>query len=251
MFGWVQFAVPPGQYGVIHSKTHGIDTELVRSGEFRWVWYKLIPTNVKIAVFNLEQKSYPLNFYSSLPSGDVYSSFAGLTTADFSWDLQGEIHFSINPQMLIPLVQRHNLSNQDDLDAYLAKSAQDIEVLMLRVLSSSGTDSERLENLMSGNSDPELELEIRSKFPEIQDLSLSIYAARYPDFLLYRILRDLYEDFLARQRDVISNTFALRAEEHIRAQIRFEELERYGGLLTRYPILLEYIALESEIAANR
>jgi len=247
MFGWVQFAVPPGQYGVIRSKTHGIDTELVRSGEFRWVWYKLIPTNVKIAVFSIEQKKYPLNFNSSLPSGDVYASFAGLSNADFSWNLQGEINYSINPDMLISLAQRSGLGNQDDLNAYLQKVGLDIETLILRYLSSSGTDNEKIELIMSGNPDPDLEMEVKTMFPEIQDFSLSIHSAKYPDFLLYRVLRRLYEEFLSTQREVISNSFAVRAQEHIRAQIRFEELERYGDLLTRFPVLLEYIALENDI----
>ena len=56
---WVQFSVPVGSYGVIASKTHGVDPQLVKSGEFRWVWYKLIPTNVKIAVFSPEPSAEP------------------------------------------------------------------------------------------------------------------------------------------------------------------------------------------------
>ncbi|MCL2230349.1 MAG: hypothetical protein FWC01_04585 [Treponema sp.] len=248
--GWVQFAVPPGQFGVIHSKTHGIDAELVRSGEFRWVWYKLIPTNVKIAIFNLEQKKFPLNFKSSLPSGSVYASFAGLANADFTWDLNGEINFTVNPEMLVFLSQTQSLTNQEELESYLEKTAREIEVMILRVLSSSGTDSERLENLMSGNPDPDMEREVKTRFPEILEFSISIHNAKYPDFLLYRVLRRLYEDFLSSQREVIANSFAARAEEHIRAQLRFEELERYGDLLTRFPVLLEYIALENDIARN-
>jgi len=244
MFGWVQFSVPPGQYGVIHSKTHGVDPRLVSPGEFRWVWYKLIPTNVKIAIFNLEHNKFSINFNSSLPSGDTYASFAGLTNADFSWNLRGEISFTVNPQMLVTLSERHNIFNQDELNAYLSTVAQEIEVLLLRELSSSQTESERLERLMSGNPDTTLEQEIKNKYPEIQDFAIAIHSAKYPDFLLYRVLRLLYEEFLARQREVISTTFARRAATHIETQLRFEELERYGDLLTRYPILLDYLALE-------
>jgi len=104
MFGWAQFSVPPGKFGVVNSKSHGIDQKLVRPGEFRWIWYKLIPTNVKISVFSLDYCNYPINFNSSLPSGKIYADFIGLTNADFSWNLNGEMSFRLNPEMLIPVV---------------------------------------------------------------------------------------------------------------------------------------------------
>jgi hypothetical protein len=245
MFGWVQFSVPPGKYGVIHSKTHGVDSELVISGEFRWLWYKLIPTNVKIAVFGIEHNRYPIRFDSALPSGYTYASFAGLSNADFSWNLQGEISFKINPQMLVSLTKQHGFSCQEDLDNYLQLVAKDIEVLILRELSSAAADNQRLEELMSGAVDPEILAQVKMNFPQITDFSFFIHSAKIPDFVLYRMLRHLYEDFLASQREFISTSFGRRAESHIEARIRFEELERYGELLTRFPILLDYLALET------
>ncbi|MCL2764912.1 MAG: hypothetical protein FWD40_06490 [Treponema sp.] len=243
LFGWVQFSVPPGQYGIIISKTHGTDGQLVRSGEFRWLWYKLIPTNVKIAIFDLEQKRYTISFNSALPSGDTYASFAGLANADFSWNLQGEISFKMDPNALVSLAENNNITNQEELDNYLRTAAQSIEVIILRMFSSEA-DSERLERILSGNRDQRLETDIKNAFPWIIDFSLVINSAKYPDFVLYSMLRLLYEEFLARQREYISNSFGRRAESHIETQLRFEELERYGDLLTRFPVLLEYFALE-------
>jgi len=244
MFGWAQFSVPPGKFGVISSKTHGIDPKPVRSGEFRWVWYKLIPTNVKISVFNLDYNEYPINFNSSLPSGEIYANFIGLSNADFSWKLNGELGFRLDADMLIPVVTQNNLSTQEDLDAYLRSSAQNIENLLLRLLSSQGTDSTRLEHLMSGNPDADLEREIKENFPEICDFSIKIQSAKYPDFVLYRQLRLIYENYLASQRDYVVSSFGKRAENFLESQLRLEELEKYGELLTKYPILLDYMALE-------
>ena len=248
-FGWVQFSVPPGQYGVINSKTHGVDPNIVKSGEFRWIWYKLIPTNVKIAVFNLEHSRFPIDFNSAIPSGDTYSSFVGATNANFSWNLNGEISFNINPQMLVSLAESNNLGSQEDLDNYLKTAARDIELIIIGVLSSA--DSERLEKIMGGNSDSQMEQEIKKRFPEILDFSFVIHTAKFPDFILYRQIRLLYEDFLSMQREYISSSFGTRAESHIEAQLRFEELSRYGELLTKYPILLEYLAMEPGLAGNQ
>jgi len=243
-FGWAQFSIPPGKYGIINSKTHGIDPKPVQSGEFRWIWYKLIPTNVKITVFSLDNYKYPIDFKSSLPSGEIYSSFVGLKNADFSWNLKGELNFKLDPQMLITVVTQNNITNQDDLDQYLQSVSQNIETLILQLLSSQGTDSARLEKLLSGNPDVELEREIKEKFPEICDFSLKIQSAKYPDFTLYRQLRQIYEDFLSSQREFATSSFGKMAKDHIENQLHFEELERYGDLLTKYPILLDYLALE-------
>ena len=249
-FGWVQFSVPPGQFGVISSKTHGIDPKIVRSGEFRWVWYKLIPTNVHIAAFDLDRFKYPINYNNTLPSGDTYSNFIGLTSVDFSWNLRGELAFGINPEMLVSIVEKYNLKNQEDFDNYLQDNAKDIELLILRTLSSASTDISRIENILSGNPDTEMEREIRNRYSEIRDFSLTIHTAKFPDFILYRQIRDLYNDYLSSQRDFISTSFGRRAENHIETQLRFEELERYGDLLTRYPILLEYMAMEGNLNRN-
>jgi hypothetical protein len=244
MFGWAQFSVPPGKYGVVNSKTHGIDPKPVRSGEFRWIWFKLIPTNVKIAVFSLDHNKYPINFTSILPSGETYASFVGLKNADFSWNLKGEIGFRLDPDMLINVTILNNLSGQEDLDSYLQSTAQNIEILLLRLLSSQGNDSTRLEQLMSGNPDVELEREIKRDFPWICDFSIKIQSAKYPDFVLYRQLRLIYEEFLSKQRELATSSFGKRAETYMENELRFEELERYGDLLTKYPILLEYLAME-------
>jgi hypothetical protein len=245
-FGWAQLEVPVDSYGVIHSKTHGIDPKLVQSGEFRWVWYKLIPTNVQISVFQLKSSKFPIDFRSSLPSGDSYASFAGLNTADFSWNLKGEIAFGISPDGLISLITRQNISNQQELDAYMQEIAQNIKIMIVQTLSSIESDNQRLERILSGGRDIQLEQEINSRFPEIRDFSFTITSAKFPNFTLYRQVRLLYEDFMDRQREIISASFGRRAESHIEIQLHFMELEGYGELLTKYPVLLDYLALNKE-----
>jgi len=242
-FGWAQLEVPQGSYGVIISKTHGVDPQIVKVGEFRWLWYKLIPTNVKISVFKPETVKIPIDFNSSLPSGDNYASFAGMNRADFSWNLRGEISFNINPDMLVSLVSNQNIADQQALEAYLQDLGQSIKVIILRTISSVETDDQRLERILSGNTDTRMEQEIRNRFPEIRDFSFVITSARFPDFTLYRQVRLLYEEFMSKQRELISNAFGRRAEGHIEIQLRFIELEGYGELLTKYPILLDYLAL--------
>ncbi|MDR0444093.1 MAG: hypothetical protein LBH44_11885 [Treponema sp.] len=242
-FGWAQLSVPPGAYGVILSKTHGVDSTIVQSGQLRWVWYKLIPTNVEIPVYRLEKKNFTFNVSSILPSGDNYAAFAGLG-ADFSWELNASIFLSINPDKLVWLVTEKNIVSQEALNAYEQEIAREIEVTILRTLTSGETDSLRLEKILSGSPDAEMEREIKIKFPELDDFSLIIKSARFPDFILYRQVRLLYEEFLAKQFEYVSSALGKKAEKHIETQFHFDELERYGELLTKYPVLLEYLSME-------
>ena len=88
-----------------------------------------------------------------------------------------------------------------------------------------------------------MEKEIHTAFPEISDFTFIIQSAKFPDFVLYRQLRYMYEEFLTRQREYVTSAFGRRAENHIEAQLRFDELQRYGELLTKYPVLLEYMQM--------
>jgi hypothetical protein len=245
LLGWAQYKVPPGSYGIINSKTHGVDSKPVKSGEFRWLWYKLIPTNVEIAVFQLEPLKFDINFSNTLPSGESYAAFAGLG-ANFSWELKAQVSFSVNPDKLVSVVSAHNIKDQQSLELYLLEAAKSIENLILHTFSSVETDSARLENVMAGGKDAALEREIAGLHPEIRDFSLTVQSARFPDFILYREVRLLYEDYLKKQRELVTAGFGRRAENHIASQLHFEELERYGELLTKFPVLLEYLALEQK-----
>jgi len=153
--------------------------------------------------------------------------------------------------MLVSAVSTHNLANQQDLDDYLHNVALNIKVIILRTLSSIEIDNLRLEKILSGSPDAEMEREIMNKFPEIRDFSFVIQSAEYPDFILYRHVRFLYEEFLEKQREYVTTTLGRRAETHIEAQLHFDELERYGELLTKYPVLLEYLTLNRNENGNR
>jgi len=243
-FGWAQLNVPLGSYGVISSKTHGVDAKLVQSGEFRWVWYKLIPTNVQIAVFRIDPQRFTLDIKNSLPSGSAYASFAGLSSADFIWELKANVSYRLDPDKLIEVVSKNSITNQEGLEIHLKETGKKIEALFIRTLSSDETDNARLEKILAGNSDREFEKDVASHFPEIMEFSYTIETAQFPDFTLYRQVRILYEEFLVKQREVVAVSFGRSAESRIAAQLRFDELDRYGELLTKYPVLINYLALE-------
>jgi hypothetical protein len=243
-FGWAQFAVPPGSYGVMRSKTHGLDRTLIREGEFRWVWYKLIPTNADIQIYRPLPVEHRINHQGTLPSAGVYASFSGIDV-DFSYEFTAILSFNIGPESLIPLIEERNIMGQDELNAYAGSLAEEIEGFIQDWLRHIGEDSGELALILETGSSPKLEEEIRRAFPRTAELSCRVEAIRFPDFVLYSQLRDLYADYIAGQREHIARARNESSARHVDFQFRIDELTGYGDLLTKYPILLEYLKLET------
>ena len=242
-FGWAQMRVPPDSFGVIRSKTHGIDENLIRPGEFRWIWYKLIPTNTKTVVFRLDMVSHDFLARNNLPSGSMYSAFAGIGE-DFSWEISASFSFNLKPEAIIPLVSTHNIGTQEDLAQFEQELAGQIESFILRRMDFTEEFESQLEPLFRQGESPALERDILVQFPFIQNFSLHIKSAQIPDFSLYRQMRDLYNEYIALQKEHFYIVLSDNARNRAETRARIDELELYGDLITRFPLLLDYMVME-------
>jgi hypothetical protein len=244
-FGWAQFPAPPGSYGVLRSKTHGIDPEVIREGEFRWVWQKLIPLNTVTMVFSPNRVDLPVSARGTLPQAAVYAETTGIA-ADFSYNIEADLSFSIKPESLPSLVTERGITDQAALEDYENSLAREIdffarerlEALAIQGQPLSGPPYESLRTLSV-----RLEGEIGRAFPDVENLSYSIRQAKTPDFALYATARSLYEDYLKLQKELLGGEISRRTEQEFNEQLRFAELEKYGELLTKYPVLLQYPGL--------
>jgi hypothetical protein len=242
-FGWAQLGIPPDGYGVIRSKTHGLYPHLVQPGEFLWIWYKLIPTNTGTAVLRLNPVNHEFTSESALPSGRVYSTFIGIED-DFSWRINASMSFSISPDAIIPLFSANTVNSQDDLTGYEKDIAGQIEGFILRRIEQEENWGQ-VETLLKNGENLWFEREILHEFPFLQNFSLKVKSAKYPDFALYRQAKGLFDDYIAVQKEYASGNIREMVKSRIDSKLHFDELELYGALLTKYPILLEYMALEN------
>jgi hypothetical protein len=242
-FGWAQFGVPPGSFGVIRSKTHGLDPQIIREGEFRWVWYKLIPTNASIDIYKPNRIERQTTFKDSLPSGDVYATFTEIR-ADFSYELDITLSFSISADALVSLISEKNISGQADLEAFEESLARDVEAFILRHLNA--PEESEISSILATGSSPALEEAAAKNFPYIENFSCRIGTTGFPDYRLYQQIRAVYEDYVAKQREYLNSSPDKNPETRINFQVRIDELARYGELLTKYPLLLEYLNLEQK-----
>ena len=246
--GWAQFTVPPGSYGVIRTKTHGLDPQVIRDGEFRWIWYKLLPTNTKISIYTIVPVKRTISSSGVLSSGEVYAALAGLE-ADFSWEISGELGFSVKPEYLPGLTERENISDDEGLRKAEENLAVKLENLVLERLRTyaSEDNGEKIEAIIFAGALPELNQDIEMLMPEIENFNCTIHVLRLPDYALYQSVRAIYQDYIARQNELISLDVTQEADKRVNSRFRLEELSQYGELLTKYPILLDFLAVEKGV----
>jgi len=241
--GWAQYGLSPGSFGVLRSKTHGIDGKVIREGSIRWVWYKLIPKNATLSVFFLNDMQVPVEVSGTLPSGDVYTSFVGLKS-DFTFSFSGSISYRLKPESLPELVERENLLSQEDLDKYLTLLDEKIKTHVQGLLWTYGEDETILKEAQETGTIRALEAEFHNAFPQAELKNCTVETLHFPDLVLYDEVRKLYQDYLAAQRGEVRNETAVLAAENIKNRRRLDKLAAYGELLTKYPVLLQYLALE-------
>jgi hypothetical protein len=242
-FGWAQLQVPAGSLGIIRSKTQGVDPRPVREGEFRWIWYKLIPTNVTIEVYTPQRIARAFRGAGSLPSGDTYAALGGIKE-NFSWEIAGELSFTIKSDAFPGLAAGGYIAGEDGLRTYEESLGRRVEAALLKEIGSYGGDQEAVEALITGGSAGELQTRVIREFQEIEDLTVTVHTLRYPDFALYNSAKKLYGEYLDRRRLTLEGDTDREAEARIKSRLRFDELSAYGELLTKYPILLRYLAME-------
>ncbi|MDR1388780.1 MAG: hypothetical protein LBJ31_02245 [Treponema sp.] len=241
--GWAQFGLPPGSFGVLRSKTHGVLGETIREGNVTWVWYKLIPRNATLSVFTLEPRTKMIESSGVLPSGAVYSSTAGLRT-DFSWKLSASVSFRLAPSALPALAEQYNLLEQGDLDKQLLAVSRDIENYVRSLLWTYGENEKALLEAQKTGAIADLTKHVKEAFPSVEIENCAVNTLNLPDFVLYEEARAFYREFLAGQRSALRGDIGQAAARNVTTRFRFEELSGYGELLTKYPVLLQYLALE-------
>lgn len=247
VIGWTQLFIPAGQYGVLVSKTGGIHPSTIKPASFFWSWERLIPTNATILVFNLGPLKTSASSTGTLPAGELYSRMLE-GTPDFSWDIQMDVTVRVNQEILPELVERLNIRDQAGLDLWTrdrvaalmdnaGKAAINEAVTASLTASSPATSLDSIGDAVArrlGFVNQELEI-----------MTVSVTRQRMPDIALYRMAADTYAAYQKRRGELFAKAAHDESENSVAEYLQIERFSRWGELLTKYPILIEYLAVTS------
>ncbi|MDR0527098.1 MAG: hypothetical protein LBG79_04710 [Spirochaetaceae bacterium] len=248
--GWLQLSVPEGSFGIMRSRTHGLYEKVICGGGFDWAWYRIIPWNTSLKTFVLEPSTFNLNLSGKLPFADTLGAFTGIS-GDYLWRLSGSVLFSIRPEALPGLVSRNAITSQEALEQWLDRVKTGVNSYAAQRLSfyfeSAGLEQEKdFAAISKDGTSNRLKQDIFTAYPYFEQIECRITIEKLPDFNQWRASMAVWETYLETQRSVLQGEATTQAARKIASQFRFDELTRYGELLTKYPVLLKYLEIEKK-----
>ena len=89
-----------------------------------------------------------------------------------------------------------------------------------------------------------------SRFPNIKISDVVLQNVSMPDISLYNLAKKSYEDYQAQSSAAMAT---MTTDESVQAASDFLQIERFGNLgkvLTDYPILIDFLAVSRDNAAD-
>ena len=208
-FGWTQYRVKPGEFGVVISKTNGIDETPIQNGEFSWYWQFLLPTNAILKTFSVQPIFVTKQIKGTLPSGEFYASFNQKETFDYSFEFS--MSLTVSEQNVITLLKENKISTQNDLSQYISNCADTIAQLAASFYLKKIQDNPNF-RLESVKRDELLrEIKFYEDCPLIELMNFSLVSSKVPDFELYDKLKlRFFENSIELNTEINSN---LQTEE--------------------------------------
>ncbi|MDR1786201.1 MAG: hypothetical protein LBR23_07065 [Spirochaetaceae bacterium] len=227
-FGWIQFTVPIGKYGVMLTKTSGVYPQTLRRGVFAWSAERLIPTNTEILLFDAQPYTAVQTLSGELPSAKVYSSVLE-QKPDFSYSVSLHVTLNVRPESLPSLCDRMGVTTQEALTAFLdQKSKEAAHIALDALLAQKKLDHTLLASL---SAEPTLQ--------EVEVLALGVESARIPDIALYTMARESYGAYRAEVDAAMARRAPQDAQIAVKNAAAMEQLEKLGEIFERHPALLE------------
>ena len=203
-FGWTQYRVKPGEFGVVISKTNGIDETPIQNGEFSWYWQFLLPTNAILKTFSVQPIFVTKQIKGTLPSGEFYASFNQKETFNYSFEFS--MSLTVSEQNVITLLKENKISTQNDLSQYISNCADTIAQLAANFYLKKIQDNPNF-RLESVKRDELLrEIKFYEDCPLIELMNFSLVSSKVPDFELYDKLKlRFFENSIELNTEINSN----------------------------------------------
>lgn len=245
--GWIQILVPAATYAVQFSKTGGYDARVIAPGTFAWRWERVIPGNVTLYFFAVQPATVATPIRGQLPSAATVASVLP-GNVDFGYQATVTATFTVRPEALPHLVANEGLL-PDALAAWTQAKGEAIaraafERVQRADLAGDLPNLAAIESRVAGA--------LAEQFPAVEIREVRFADLLLPDLELYQRARRAYLALLEARYEARRGAARNLAEDRERgvaaAEARREALQvlrEYGQVLEEYPILVEFLALQS------
>lgn len=241
--GWVQLYVPVEKYGVLVSKTSGVDPAVIYQGEITWKWQRLLPTNTVIHIFEAKGEKNTVSVTGTLPSAEIYSALIE-GRPDFSYSFTFEVDASVKPEQLPALVKAGSVKTDEDLSAFILKeSKQAAEKAVSIILEEMAETPEKLVSYLNDEKALLDRINASSTGGLTVINGMKVIREKLPDVQLYNTAKTVYSAYLDGIKDALLETTGSQIELASEDFLLIERFGKLGKVLTEYPILIDYLAV--------
>lgn len=249
-FGWVQMSIPAGGYAVIFTRTGGWEDEAVEAGTFVWRWQRLLPTNLELFVFEPGEHVTDARVSGELPSGTAIETLLE-DVPDFGYEVRISVASRIRPDRLVALARDRDV-RPDEIDSFY--ETLDAQVSELTKEAVVGLIEDQTDRLSLSDAFPAIRESVRSRLErslsDVEILAVDPRQIRLPDVELYTTARREANRVLEARGAALEQAAASLAQTQVESDRELLLLERYGEILDRYPVLLEYFRVGQEIGGD-
>ena len=248
--GWVQLSLGPGTYGVAFSKTSGWEPDVIVPGTFVWRWQRLLPTNFSLYVFEPRARQSAARITGTLPSGEAIASLLETRNA-FDFDVNVVVTWRVRADAL-PALARDDDLRPEDLDSLATSIDSQVEQIAAEAVL--GLIEDRPQEISLGSASASLQETVQSRVararPGIEVLAVNATRIELPDIDLYLLSRTTVEEIIRARADALIAAAEELADIQAESDRELLLLERYGEILERYPVLLEYFRVGQELGTD-
>ncbi|MCL1818303.1 MAG: hypothetical protein FWG35_05175 [Spirochaetaceae bacterium] len=245
-FGWVQIAIPPQSQGVIFTKTGGWDATAVQPGVFAWRWEKLIPGNFTLYLYPDTTHTGEIELRGSLPSAEAYALVLD-GNPSFGYTLRFSVSYRVRNGYFPVLAKEHGVL-PEAFDEWLASlrtgiAAKGSAAVAAWFEKTSDPAPEETEKRLAES----ITALFAADYPFLEITGFAPTELSLPDTALYAKARELYLARAESRKDALRESAREMTLRTLREEARWENLKKYGELLTQYPVLLDYLKAEKEL----
>lgn len=238
VMGCVTFFVPHGSRAVIITKTSGVYSNIVRSGNLLWMWERLLPTNMVIKTFDETPKTTVSKVKYDLPSVSLINSLVS-SDAKLANEFSIETELKLSDKKLLSLVKEFNFEGNDDAVKFLENISDQISKDVADFLIKERTKNEMF-NAYSVDTDTFIEkLDLNSKYDGIDIINITVKNASFADMKFYNEAKQKFNEFTENLETFLNKKIEILGDKIIGDTRDFKRLEMVGEILKKYPELTE------------
>ncbi|EFW37848.1 SPFH domain-containing protein [Treponema phagedenis] len=248
--GWLQFSVPAGKYGILLSRSSGYYQKVIMPGQFLWRWERLIPTNAKVLIFDLQRQNILTTVTDTLPSAAQYQAILE-KKADFSWKITVSSDVRLKPEKLLNVIEHENITDQAGLDSYIRTKIEALQRQAAYNLISSYLENNEMYEAMKtqyGKISHQIKKEITSDILEIE--SVWVQDITIPDMALYKSVVNTYNIYEQKRSELLAELAAENAKHAANEELQLQRMTKWGEFLKRYPSIIEFLAVARDDAQS-